>query len=271
LVHDDRLLTAYPKGEVFAYDGTAWESLGNPLGSTKECNQIHAMGVFRGDLYAGCWPSGKVAVRRDGKWLDLGRLGDAIEIVGLTGYNGCFYAGTIPRAEVFRFDGPENWNSIGRLFDPPGFEPVPVGSGGRGVADWSRASSLAVFQGKLFVSTATCYRTSMPSPLPDEPRGRVYSYATGAAVSSDRDLKPGWRHVTAVRQGRKLMLYVDGHLVATSDSASNDIDVSTDAPLLIGFGPQSHYRGKMCQVRLYNRALVETEIQSLGLAQKPQD
>jgi hypothetical protein len=33
VVHDGELLTAYPNGEVFAYDGTTWKSLGNPLGS----------------------------------------------------------------------------------------------------------------------------------------------------------------------------------------------------------------------------------------------
>ncbi|HEX2474107.1 MAG TPA: hypothetical protein VHK01_05150, partial [Lacipirellulaceae bacterium] len=125
-VHDGRLYAAYPQGEVFAYDGSTWESLGNPLGSTTQCSQIHSQGVFQGNLYVGTWPLGKVAVWRDGHWTDLGRLGDATEVTALTTYNGCFYAGTIPRAEVFRFDGPNQWTSIRRLFDPPGFEPVPV-------------------------------------------------------------------------------------------------------------------------------------------------
>ena len=47
-VHDGRLHAAYPLGEVYAYDGSAWENLGNPHGSTKECNQIHAHGNFSG-------------------------------------------------------------------------------------------------------------------------------------------------------------------------------------------------------------------------------
>jgi hypothetical protein len=267
-VHDGRLHAAYPKGEVYSYDGSAWENLGNPYGSTKECSQIHALGVYRGELYAGTWPLGKVAVRRDGKWVDLGRLGDATEVVGLTAYNGTFYAGTIPRAEVFRSDGPAQWTSIRRLFDPPGFEPVPVGAGGPGVADWSRASSLGVYQGKLFVSTATCYRTALSSPLPDEIRGKVYSFTAGAGVSSDRDLGPGWRHLAAVRQARTLKLYVDGQLAAVSEIAE-DLDVTNSAPLVIGFGPQSHFRGKLRHVRLYNRALGQQEIHSLHQVQKP--
>jgi hypothetical protein len=103
----------------------------------------------------GLW--GKAAVRRDDKWTDVGRLGDATEIVGLSVYNGSFYGGSIPRAEVFRFDGPNKWTSVGRLFDPPDFELVPVGSHETAVQYWSRASSLTVYQGKLFSSTATCY------------------------------------------------------------------------------------------------------------------
>jgi hypothetical protein len=268
LVHDDRLHAAYPRGEVYAYDGDTWENLGNPHGSTTECNQIHALGVHNGELYAGSWPLGKMAVRRGGKWIDLGRLGDATEVVGLTVYNGSFYAGTIPRAELFRFDGPNQWTSIRRLFDPPGFEPVPVGGGGPGVADWSRASSLAVFQGQLFVSTATCYRTNIDLPLQGEIRGKVYSFSAGVAVSSDRDFGPGWKHIAAVRDGRALKLYVDGRITATSTAAS-DLDISDDAPLKIGFGPQSHFRGKIRDVRLYNRALAEAEIHSLHQLRTP--
>ena len=81
---------------------------------------------------------GKVAVRRDDKWVDLGQLGDATEVIGLTTYNGSLYAGTIPRAELFRFDAPGKWSSVRRLFDPPGFEPVAVGSGAKAVRRKSR-------------------------------------------------------------------------------------------------------------------------------------
>src|SRR5262249_42216550 len=70
-VHDGRLFAAYPQGEVYAFDGSTWENLGNPLGTFSECNQIHSMGVYRGELYIGSWPKGKVAVWRDGKWIDL--------------------------------------------------------------------------------------------------------------------------------------------------------------------------------------------------------
>lgn len=260
-VYDGRLYAAFPEGKVFAYDGDKWDDLGNPYASLDECNQLHSHGVYRGELYVGTWPLGKVAVRRNNKWIDVGRLGDATEIVGLTVYNGSFYGGSIPRAEVFRFDGPQQWTSIGRLFDPPGFELVPVGSYAEGIQDWTRASSLTVYQGKLFSSTATCYRAQIAPPAPpDDIRGKVFWMQTGAAVSADRDLGAGWKRIAAVRKGHSLNLFVDGKLVATAESAEPRLDASCDAPLQIGFGPQSYFHGKIRDVRLYNRAIDEENL-----------
>jgi hypothetical protein len=262
-VNDGQLFAAYPQGEVFAYDGQSWTPLGNPHGSFDECNQIHSLGVYRGELYEGSWPKGKVAVWRDGKWIDLGQLGDSTEVVALTAYNGCLYAGSIPRAEVFRLDPGDQWTSIRRLFDPPGFEPAPVGSGAKDVQDWTRASSLAVYQGKLFASTATCYREMINPAVSGDTRGEVHAYSAGAAVSLDRDMQPGWRRVAAVRRGGTLKLYVDGRVAATMESDGEPLDVSNDAPLLIGFGPQAHFSGKIREVRLYNRALDGDEVRQL--------
>ena len=202
---------------------------------------------------------------RDGKWIDRGRPGDSTEVIGLTVYNGSFYAGTIPRAEVFRLDG-ERWTSVGRLFNPPGFEPVPVGSTDWSrISDWSRSSSLTVYQGRLFASTATCHRTILETPLSDEPRGKVFAYSTGAAVSCDRDLGTGWKVIAAVREGRQLRLYVNSALVASSNSDAAALDVSTDAPLRIGFGPQSHFCGHLRDVRIYDRALAEADLHRLAI------
>jgi hypothetical protein len=262
-VHDGRLFAAYPQGEVYAFDGNSWENLGNPHGTFSECNQIHSMGVHRGELHVGSWPKGKVAVWRNSKWHDLGQLGDSTEVIGLTVYNGSLYAGAIPRAEVFRFDGDHRWTSLRRLFDPPNFAPVGVGSGAKAVEDWSRASSLAVFNGKLFVTTATCYRTYVEAPRPDEIRGKVYSLKVGEGVGYDRALGPGWKHIVAVRAGNSLKLYIDGRLAASQKNAK-PLDISSEAPLQIGFGPQSHFAGQLRDIRLYNRALSIDEVQSLN-------
>lgn len=263
-VHNGRLFAAFPQGEVFAYDGSQWTNLGNPYSSLEECNQLHAHGVYRGELYVGTWPLGKVAVLRDGAWHDVGRLGDATEIVGLTVYNGSFYGGSIPRAEVFRFDGPQRWTSVGRLFDFGEAEPVPVGDYSKAIEDWTRASSLTVYQGKLFSTTATCYRAQIDPPRSDETRGKVYSFTARAGVSLDRDLGAGWKHVSAVRKGSEFQVYVEGELAATS-STEAAIDVSNDVPLEIGFGRQSHFCGKLREVRLYNRALNGNEVRRLNV------
>jgi hypothetical protein len=263
-VHDGHLYTAFPEGKVFVYDGKSWDDLGNPFGSLEVCNQVHSLGTYRGELYVGTWPLGKVAVRRNDKWVDVGRLGDATEIVGLTVYNGSLYGGSIPRAEIFRFDGPNKWESMGRLFDPPNFELVPVGSHAHAVQDWSRASSLAVFNGKLFSSTATCYRAQIDPPIAaDDIRGKVFCLQTGATVSSDRDLGAGWRQIAAVRKGHTLSLFVDGKLTARTTSEQPDLDASCGAPLQIGFGPQSYFHGKIRDVRIYNQAIGVDDIQQL--------
>lgn len=253
-VHDGRLFTAYPKGEVFAYDEREWQSLGNPFQSREECSQIHSLGVFHGELYAGSWPKGKVAVLRKGQWVDLGRLGDATEVIALCPYNGTLYAGTIPRAEVFRLDARQDWVSVRRLFDPPDFMPVPVGSGDARVADWSRATSLTVFSGKLFASTGTCYRTSIEVPLENEVRGKVHALQSGACVTYDQDLGSGWRHVVVTRDEGQLRIEVDGKLVRAA-AASRPIDVTNGEPLWIGFGQQDYFSGRMREVRLYQGAL----------------
>jgi hypothetical protein len=119
----------------------------------------------------------------------------------------------------------------------------------------------------MFCSTATCYRSLIEQPRPDDIRGQVFCYQTGAGVSYDRDLGPGWKHVAAVRDGAIMKLYVDGRLAAGSTSDEAPLDVTTDAPLRIGFGPHSQFQGKIREVRIYNRALDDGQLQALGKEQ----
>jgi hypothetical protein len=267
-VHDGKLYAAYPKGEVFAFDGASWTGLGNPFGSTTVCNQIRSMGVHRGELYVGTWPLGKIAVLRDGKWQDSGHPGDSTEVIGLTTYNGTLYAGTIPRAEVFRFGGGTDWISIGRLFDPPGFNPVPVGSSdAAGVADWSRSTSISTFEGKLFASTGTCYRRMVEPPRRNETRGKVYSTSAGGSVMLHRDIGPGWKHLVAVRDQGTLKIYVNGQVKASAPIGLRNYDVTNSEPFAIGFGPVDYFSGKLREVRLYNKAISTDEIRQLASRQ----
>lgn len=87
----------------------------------------------------------------------------------------------------------------------------------------------------------------------------------GRNVSYDDDLGHGWKHIAAMRKGGNLKLYIDGELVGTSSSFNpDDYDLSTDQPLRIGFGQNDYFSGKMTEIKMYNRALGESEIKKLS-------
>ena len=109
---------------------------------------------------------------------------------------------------------------------------------------------MAVHAGRLFCGTL--------------PSGRVLALEAGKAVSYDRALEPGWRHVAAVRTSGRLELYVDGERVATSSAFdAADYDLTCARPLRIGFGEHDYFNGRLRDLRLYGRALTEAEIRAL--------
>jgi len=228
---------SYDYGHFVRYEGqTGWTD----LGQLPDTTQVYSFAVYQGNLHAGTWPSGSVFVydAADNRWTHVGRLGSEKEVMAVAVYNGKLYAGTLPLGGVFRCDGPNQWTLTGQLDTTPN---VP----------YRRVWSMAVFQGRLFAGTL--------------PSGRVYSLEAGKCVTLDRELAPGWRHVTAVKAGGLLKLYVDGQCVATSspfDSA--EYNLSTQSPLRIGFGQHDYFCGRMRDLRLYQRALGEEEIQALG-------
>ena len=119
---------------ISRYDGgTTWTPVSDTLfGET----QIHTLHVYRGQLYAGSWPTGKV-MRYDGgkKWTVCGQLGiDKVridEVNDLTVYNGKMYAGVIPKAEVWRYEDDQNWSRLAQLITNPAWS---VGN----LASWNR-------------------------------------------------------------------------------------------------------------------------------------
>ena len=152
-------------------------------------------------------------------------------------YNGKLYAGTLPLAEVYRYDGGTTWTRTGQLDTTPDVR-------------YRRAWSMAVYQGKLFCGTL--------------PSGHVFALEAGKNVTHDHELAPGWRHLVAVRHNDRLKLYVDGMLVAASSPFDPaDYDLSNDGPLRIGFGAHDHFNGRMSDLRLYNRALTDAEVSAL--------
>jgi hypothetical protein len=223
------------RGGIYRYDGgRAWTRTGDQV----NVNQVYSFAIHTGKLYAGTWPEAAVFRYEGGEtWSHCGRLGDEKEVMGMAVYNGKLYAGTLPLAEVYRYDGDTTWTRVGRL----DFTPDVV---------YRRAWSMAVFEGKLFCGTL--------------PSGRVHAMAAGQVVTHDHALAPGWRHVAAVRLGGRLTLSVDGSAVATASFGGAALDVANDEPLRIGFGAHDHFHGRMRDVRVYERALEESEIAALA-------
>jgi hypothetical protein len=218
---------SYDDGGFFRYrGGTDWEA----LGPVPETTQVYSMMTYEGALHVGTWPTGSV-YRHDGgtKWTNTGRLGEEKEVMAVSVYNGKFFAGTLPFANVYRYDGPNRWTDTGRLDHTPDVR-------------YRRAWSMAVFDGKLFCGVL--------------PSGRIHSLEAGRAVSYDKQLEPGWRHLAAVRDKDRLRLFVDGELVAESAAFDGKaFDLGPGQPLKIGFGQHDYFNGRMKDVRIYDRAL----------------
>ena len=249
-------------GEIYRYlGGQEWEYLGQPFGNT----QVHCLEVYRGDLWAGTWPQGYILRYSHGQtWEDCGIVGESHqrtvepinEINDLTVHNGSFFAGVIPRGEVYRYEGRRQWSVVRRLLANPDYNPHELDS-------WARVPSLAAFGGKLYAGTGTC--RGCPQETPHYEAGRVYSTQIGRAVSWDRDMGSGWKHVVAVREQDQLRLYLDGHQVAQSASfAAGCYNLDTAVPFYIGFGSVDYFSGDMDEVRMYNRALTAEDVATLA-------
>ncbi len=258
-IHNGSLYaTTYDEGSVFRFDGEKWHRTGSlgtasrtqayydgkkwvPTGlkGNKTGTQVYSLGLHRGKLMAGTWPEGRVFRHEDGKkWISTGRLGEEQEIMGSNHYNGKLYAGSLPMAGIFRYDGDENWTSIGRT----DFTKNVI---------YRRAYSMAVFKGRLFSGTF--------------PSGHVRSFEAGKCVTYDSELISGWRHITAMKQGGRLTLFIDGKQVAESDEFEvKDFDLSNEKPIQIGFGEYDYFNGGIKNVRLFNRALTEKEVAAVG-------
>jgi hypothetical protein len=263
--YNGKLFTAYPA--VYSFDGEQWTYAGlpGPL-ETIPSLQTHSLAVYEGKLCAGTWPLAKVSRYVGGEeWQELGRVGeDGTEVNSLVVYNGKLYGGSIPRAEVCRYDGTAQWTSLKQFYSPEGWQPAPATKPTRAqVAEWSRVTSMTIYDGKLFAGIGSCTSSILDSPA--DVRGKVFRMEAGKCASYDDDLGPGWKHLAAIRESGSLKLYVDGKLVAKSSSFDPaEYDVSTDEPLHIGFGQTDYFSGKISNVRIYNKALTDVEIQRLA-------
>ncbi len=248
-------------GSFFRYEGdTRWTRLGfaSPHGVT----QIHTLQVYDSHLYGGTWPLGKV-LRLEGnsRWIDCGQVGISTaevqinEVNDLRVYNGKLYAGVLPKAEVFRYEQGKNWTLLRRFVTSTNWSAEDDYT-------WARIPSMAVFQGKLFHGTSDQFGRSDPKNPAEA--GRVYAMEAGQNVSYDDDLGPGWKHVVAVRGHGCLKLYINGKLIATSDSFDDsDYELTNSVPLLIGLGAQNHFSGALDDVRIYGGELSADQVSDL--------
>ena len=225
-------------GGVFRYDGgEAWTSMGLQPDTT----QIYSIETHGGRMYISSWPSGTVfRLEESGRWENTGRLGDETEVMALASFNGMLYAGTLPHARVYRRDDDRRWAELRTLDSTPDVL-------------YRRAHAMGVYRGELFVGTL--------------PGGNVFSMASGPAVSNDRALPPGWRHVAAVRSAGTIAMYVDGRRLPPERTTirRNTIDLGAGPSLWLGGGPQTGSRWRTGRrVRLYDRALDAGEIATLA-------
>lgn len=222
-------------GGVFEYNGgTNWTNFGAP----PNVDQTYSFAFHNGQMHVGTWKEGKV-FRYTGPnaYSDAGRLGQELEVMGMAVYNGKLYGGTLPLAQVYRLDGRTNWTSTGRLDFTD--------------TEYRRAWSMAVYQGRLFCGLL--------------PSGHVHALEAGKAVTYDHELGAGWRHLVAMRQAKRVKLYVDGRRVATSTEFNPaGFDIANREPLKIGFGAHDYFNGSLSDLRIYRRALTDAEVKRLA-------
>jgi hypothetical protein len=269
-IHDGELILGMLQpASVRRFDGSAWQTLGNPLGDPARCDEIHSVATYRGELLVGTWPLGRVA-RWDaerGGWSQMGRLGDSTEVMDLTVYNGKLYGAAIPRAEVFRYERDGDWTSLRRCFGPPGWRPVLVANmrrppdGDRRMRSWSRVTSLTEHAGLLYASIGSC--TSAAVDAPADVRGSVQALGVGIVATTPRSLAPGWHNVTASCRGNSVSIHVDGREMATA-SGQLPRPAATPARLRVGEDETGPYRGRIAGFQMHQRPLDGREIAALA-------
>lgn len=92
----------------------------------------------------------------------------------------------------------------------------------------------------------------------------MLSLQAGQVVSHERDIGSEWTHLTAVRRGSKLELYLNGKLSTSSQLRDGPaFNLSNESPLWIGLGAQNSFHGSMSDLRWYDGALNVDAIRQL--------
>lgn len=206
---------SYDSGAVYRFDGKDWKDLGLV---SSDITQTYSFTTYQNALHVSTWPTGKVyRLGSDDKWIDCGRLGEELEVMAMLVHNGSFYGGTLPLAEVYRYDGETNWKRLKQLDVTPDVR-------------YRRVWTMATHQGRLFTTTL--------------PSGHVWSMTAGQLVTNDHSLDNGWHDVVAQRKSGALRLFVDGRLVAESDASDLNLETA-GMQLKIGDGPRGKFIGSI--------------------------
>ena len=113
----EKLVTGgWNDGGIYIYDPGAksWESWGTP--PFEGTQQIYSFVEYNGELLAGTWRTAKVfAIEGPSKFRDLGTMGNELEVMAMAVFNGKLYGGTLPLAQIYRFEAENGWSLIDRL------------------------------------------------------------------------------------------------------------------------------------------------------------
>jgi hypothetical protein len=165
-------------------------------------------------------------------------LGEELEVMGMAVHNGALIAGTLPKAEVYLYDGKADWKRLAQLDATPDVK-------------YRRAWTMAEHDGEVFCSTL--------------PSGKVFASSMGRQVQWGHSLSSKWHHVAVVKSETGLSLSVDGEKVAQSPAFdARRFDLTSAAPLRIGAGMNGTLNGRLADVRVYHRPLGSRDIKELA-------
>jgi len=98
--------------------------------------------------------------------------------------------------------------------------------------------------------------------------GTGTDFSWKAAGSNDPLLDNKWHHITGTFEGSLIKIYIDGVLKNTFTLAPGETPVSNTRDLFIGrhYALGRYFRGAIDEVRIYNRALADSEVALLGVS-----
>ena len=170
-------------------------------------------------------------------------------------------------ASAYEFDGTNDYISIGAL-DVPSWSAYTVSAWflNDGGGDTSPGYGQKIIDKTIF------WHDFYLSVHPDQGQLIYKTYEGGgdAIVDNSQSFRDGqWHHVLVKKNGSAGEMWVDGELVGIS---TNVRTVFSSGPLLVGYSLSSdsfqrkYWSGKIDDIRIYNRALSESEIRQLGPA-----